>query len=130
LLEKPVALTQRDIRELQLAKGAIAAGLRILLNRWGATLEDVSSLSLAGAFGNYISRASARRIGLLKLPLEKVAPAGNTALRGAKLALFDSAEPNDLYAGLRARIQHIPLSDDAQFQEIFVEEMAFPESET
>jgi uncharacterized 2Fe-2S/4Fe-4S cluster protein (DUF4445 family) len=129
LLSDPVALTQRDIRELQLAKGAIAAGFRILLEQWGARPEDLSRLYLAGAFGNYVNRASARRIGLLKLPSERVEPAGNTALRGAKLALFAAAFSSGDYADLRARVRHVPLSDDPRFQEIFVDEMVFPDPE-
>src|SRR5208283_1390097 len=71
-LTPPVSLTQQDIRELQLAKGAIAAGLRLLLEQWDATPEQVSRVYLAGAFGNYVNYASARRIGLLGFPPEKV----------------------------------------------------------
>ena len=128
-LAPPVLLTQADIRELQLAKGAIAAGLRILVQQWGAKLEDVSRIYLAGAFGNYINRASARRIGLLDLPPEKVLPAGNTALLGAKLGLFSLRELDGSYTELRRKIQHVSLNEDLQFQEIFAEEMRFPERE-
>lgn len=120
-----VSLRQPDIRELQLAKGAIAAGLRLLLQQWGAAPGDVTRLHLAGAFGNYINRTSARRIGLLNFPPEVVTPAGNTALLGAKLALF---RPDDDFADLCRRVRHVPLSDDPQFQETFVEEMSFPET--
>lgn len=126
LLLAPVSLTQADVRELQLAKGAIAAGLRILVQEWGARLEDVSRLYLAGAFGNYINRASAQRIGLLELPPEKVIPAGNTALLGAKLALFSLHEHDGSHAALRRRIQHVPLNEDPLFQEIYVDAMGFP----
>jgi uncharacterized 2Fe-2S/4Fe-4S cluster protein (DUF4445 family) len=125
-LAPPVVGTQRDIRELQLAKGAIAAGFRILLQRWGATATDLSRVYLAGAFGNYISRASARRIGLLNFPPDKVEPAGNTALRGAKLALFGLTGSDGAYSDLRKKVQHCSLNEDEQFQEIYVEEMAFP----
>jgi uncharacterized 2Fe-2S/4Fe-4S cluster protein (DUF4445 family) len=125
-LAPPVVVTQRDIRELQLAKGAIAAGFRILLQRWGATATDLSRVYLAGAFGNYISRASARRIGLLNFPPDKVEPAGNTALRGAKLALFGLTGSDGAYSDLRKKVQHCSLNEDEQFQEIYVEEMAFP----
>jgi uncharacterized 2Fe-2S/4Fe-4S cluster protein (DUF4445 family) len=126
-LAEPVKLTQADIRELQLAKGAIAAGIRLLLGQWGATPADLTRLHLAGAFGNYINRASARRIGLLDFPLDKVAPAGNTALLGAKLALFDLPEHAGDFPELRRRIQHVSLNEDPQFHEIYVEEMGFPE---
>ncbi len=124
-LAEPVGLTQGDIRELQLAKGAIAAGLRLLTQQLGAQVGDITQLHLAGAFGNYISRASAKRIGLLPFGPEKVRPAGNTALLGAKMALFHPGE-NGAYADLRAQIQHVPLSADPVFEESFVEEMIFP----
>ena len=81
-LAAPVALTQSDIRELQLAKGAIAAGIRMLLDRFGTSAGELKKLYLAGAFGNYINRASAQRIGLINFPSEKVEAAGNTALLG------------------------------------------------
>jgi uncharacterized 2Fe-2S/4Fe-4S cluster protein (DUF4445 family) len=125
-LASPVALTQRDVRELQLAKGAIAAGFRLLLGRWGAPAEDVSRLFLAGAFGNYISRSSARRIGLLNFPSDRIEAAGNTALRGAKLVLLNLADALAEAAALRKRIEHVSLSEDLLFQEIFVEELQFP----
>jgi uncharacterized 2Fe-2S/4Fe-4S cluster protein (DUF4445 family) len=117
----PVILTQADVRELQLAKAAVAAGIRIVLERLGASVEQVTRLYLAGAFGNYVNRASARRIGLIDFPLEKVEPAGNTALLGAKLALFGAP-----FAHIRGRVEHISLAADRQFQEIYVGEMGFP----
>ena len=123
-LTETVALTQTDIRQLQLAKGAIAAGVSILIDRWGASLKDVGNIHLAGAFGNYIDRASARRIGLLDFPIEKVQPAGNTALLGAKMALF-AADDED-YSGILNRVEHVSLNADPDFQEIYVEQMGFP----
>lgn len=118
-----VLLTAADVRELQLAKGAIATGLRMLTARLGASLEDIAQLHLAGAFGNYISRASAQRIGLLRVPLNRVAPAGNTALLGAKRALFEETAPWD---ALAQRIEHVALNEEPNFQEIYAEEMGFP----
>jgi uncharacterized 2Fe-2S/4Fe-4S cluster protein (DUF4445 family) len=126
-LTDPVILSQADIRELQLAKGAIAAGIRILLERFGASAADLKKLYLAGAFGNYINRASAQRIGLINFPSDQVEAAGNTALLGAKLALFLPEEEDGNFAALRRRIEHIPLNADRSFQDIFVEEMAFPD---
>lgn len=126
-LAAPVVLTQKDIRELQLAKGAIAAGIRILLERFGASAGDLKKLYLAGAFGNYINRASAERIGLISFPAEQVEAAGNTALLGAKLALFRPANDDGSFARLRPRIEHVPLNADQGFEEAYVEEMAFPD---
>jgi len=121
-----VSLTQQDIRQLQLAKGAIAAGLRLLLQQWGAAPDQLDRIYLAGAFGNYINYHSARRIGLLKFPPHQVRPAGNTALLGAKLALFDAPQHHGAYPLLLAKIRHVPLNEDPNFQEAFVEEMSFP----
>ncbi|MGA2865298.1 MAG: ASKHA domain-containing protein [Verrucomicrobiota bacterium] len=127
LLAGPVWLTQQDVRELQLAKGAIAAGLRLLLQQRGTAQGEVTRVYLAGAFGNYINYASARRIGLLGFPPEKVQAAGNTALLGAKLALFNLHEHNGAYPDLRRRVRHVSLNEDPHFQDAFVQEMGFPD---
>lgn len=119
-----VYLTARDIRELQLAKGAIAAGLQLLLEQWGARESDLQRVYLAGAFGNYINQESARRVGLLDFPADKVQAAGNTALLGAKIALFTGQD--QAYSALLQKIRHFSLSEDARFQQTFVEKMAFP----
>jgi uncharacterized 2Fe-2S/4Fe-4S cluster protein (DUF4445 family) len=125
-LRPPVQLIQTDIREMQLAKGAIAAGLRILLRQWGAKPEDLTRIFLAGAFGNYINIESARRIGLLEAPAEKIRPAGNTALLGAKLALFNLTKDGADYSDLLRKVRHVNLNEDPQFHEVFVECMTFP----
>jgi len=126
MLQPPVFLTQWDIRELQLAKGAIAAGVRTLAQQWGARMTDIARVYLAGAFGNYIRRASARRIGLLDFPPEKIQSAGNTALLGAKLALFNLDSDDGCFSKLRQRIRHVSLNEDPSFQEIYAHEMQFP----
>jgi uncharacterized 2Fe-2S/4Fe-4S cluster protein (DUF4445 family) len=130
VLVPPVALSQRDIRELQLAKGAVAAGLRILLKQWGATAKDLDKVYLAGAFGNYVNQASARRIGLLDVPCETICAAGNTALLGAKLALFNFNlnQPDDLYSEILGITRHVSLNEVLSFQDIYAEEMLFPVS--
>lgn len=118
-----VHLTQADVRELQLAKAAIAAGLRILLKHWGARVGDVERLSLAGAFGNYVDPLSAARIGLLEVAADRVVPAGNTALRGAKMLLGCDDYP---VLGL---VSHVSLAADPEFEETFVACMKFPSNE-
>jgi uncharacterized 2Fe-2S/4Fe-4S cluster protein (DUF4445 family) len=118
-----IVLTQADIREVQLAKGAIAAGIRVLLTRWGATPDDIGRVYLAGAFGNYINRDSAHRLGMIEFPPELVEPAGNTALLGTKLSLFRNEYR---FEDLLARIQHVPLGADPEFQDTFVDCMSFP----
>lgn len=131
-----VVVTQKDIRELQLAKAAIAAGIRILLERLDAGPDSVSRVWLAGAFGNYVSRSSARRIGLLPFREDLIIPAGNTALRGAKMALFRTpGAPGEgavdrsvgtSWDGVRQRVEHVALGADATFQSSFIDEMGFP----
>jgi uncharacterized 2Fe-2S/4Fe-4S cluster protein (DUF4445 family) len=127
-LAPSVQLTQSDVRELQLAKGAIAAGLELLLRRWGESSRTLSKIYLAGAFGNYINRQSARRIGLFPTPVDRVHPAGNTALLGAKLALFSLHEGDGSYPELRRLIEHVPLSEDVAFHDVFAEQLHFPET--
>jgi uncharacterized 2Fe-2S/4Fe-4S cluster protein (DUF4445 family) len=119
----PVFVSQKDVRELQLAKGAIAAGIRLLLQQWGATYSDVSQVFLAGAFGNYINQSNARRIGLLRFSPEQIEAAGNTALLGAKLALFDLPRQDLAYPQIRSRTSHLSLNELPAFQDIYVEEM-------
>ena len=120
LLRPPVAITQADIRELQLAKAALAAGLRILVNLTGATVGEVEHVYLAGAFGNYVRIASACRIGLLEIPGAKIIPAGNTALRGAKMALLAPGIDNQV------SVTHVSLESYPSFQDTFVDCLTFP----
>lgn len=122
-LSGAVSLTQHDIRELQLAKGAIAAGLQIVSGKWGIRCDQLSKIYLAGAFGNYINLASARRIGLLPPAPEHVIPAGNAALRGAKMALF---REELLFTDILRKVEHVALNEDPSFQDLFVEQMLFP----
>jgi uncharacterized 2Fe-2S/4Fe-4S cluster protein (DUF4445 family) len=121
----PVELTQADIRELQVAKAAIAAGFRILTKNLGSSVDEIGKVYLAGAFGNYINRSNAHRIGLLPVPPEKIQPVGNSALLGAKLSLFHRA--NDLFSQVSDISQHVELNLDQEFQDTFVQEMGFPE---
>lgn len=123
----PVEVSQCDVRELQLAKGAIAAGLKLLAVRAGTSMEQLRVVHLAGAFGNYINRASARRIGLLPVPAERVRPAGNTSLLGAKIALFRPAsEDAAAYEALRRQVEHVALNDEPNFMDTYIGEMGFP----
>jgi len=122
---EPVVLYQADIRELQLAKAAIASGFKLLLKRLGAQARDLKSVHLAGAFGNYVQIESAVRIGLIDLgsiaaPRELVHAAGNTALRGAKMLLAAAEEP------ALPTIEHVSLAAAAGFQDEFANCMTFP----
>ena len=116
-----VALTQSDIRELQLAKGAMAAGLRMLAG------GGVDKLCLAGAFGNYIRQTSARAIGLLPADLP-VEPVGNSALRGARMLLLAPSTRQARLRKIAALSRHVELARDPDFQYLFAEMMALASS--
>ncbi|MGO9241489.1 MAG: ASKHA domain-containing protein [Bryobacteraceae bacterium] len=111
-----IALAQADIRELQLAKGAIAAGALLLRKRLGVAAP--ARFHLAGAFGNYVRAASAKRIGLLPRDSE-VAPEGNAALRGTRLLLLRPASRGSLIEETLERTEHIELGGEAAFQDAF-----------
>jgi uncharacterized 2Fe-2S/4Fe-4S cluster protein (DUF4445 family) len=124
MLADGVVLTPHDVRELQLAKGAIAAGLKLLTAKFDATPADLDALYLAGAFGNAISRTAVVRIGLIKTPAERIIAAGNTALKGAKRALFADSIHLETVAD---RIGFVALAEDGEFVDTFASEMAFPD---
>lgn len=90
---RPIMITQSDIRELQMAKGAMAAGVRVLMETYGVQVQDIKEVLLAGAFGNYLNPHSACVIGLIPPELEsKIRMIGNAAGTGAKLSLLSSSE--------------------------------------
>ena len=123
---EPVYLSQRDIRELQFAKGAIATGWRLLLEEYGAAESDIRQVLLAGSFGSYLSPASAIRIGLVPaLAPTRIVSAGNVAGEGAKLALLSAQERAGALA-LLEEVRYVELSDRPDFNDRFVGELAFP----
>jgi uncharacterized 2Fe-2S/4Fe-4S cluster protein (DUF4445 family) len=122
VLADEVAVVQSDIRQLQLAKGAVAAGLSILLRRLDATAGDLAAIYLAGAFGNYVNVRSALRTGLLPdVNPRVIQPAGNTALRGARMLLVEPHAADEIHA------EHIELAANPVFQDEFAAAMTFPE---
>jgi len=121
-----VYLTQKDIREVQLAKGAIYTGVQILLKEYGITIDDVHELYIAGAFGNYIKKEMALRMGLFpKMPVEKITFIGNAALSGAKMALV-SGKMRAEAAEISRRNRYVELAGRPDFQTIFADAMIFP----
>lgn len=123
--EKKIALNQRDVREIQLAKGAIAAGIEILLKNAGLKAEDLDAIYLAGAFGQFIRKDMAVAIGLLpNVPLEKIHFIGNAACAGAELALVSQGERLKAEK-LAATTEYIEISTDPEFQDIFADKMLF-----
>lgn len=125
-LAGPVSLSQADIRELQLAKGAVAAGMEVLRQEAGTEAPHVSSLHLAGAFGNYVRTGSARRIGLLPRWEAPVNPIGNSAVRGSRTLLLSPSRRQSLLDDLLRITRHVELGANPEFQEAFVENMIFP----
>jgi uncharacterized 2Fe-2S/4Fe-4S cluster protein (DUF4445 family) len=119
-VKAPVVLYQADIRELQLAKAAIASGFRILLKHLSASSGSLKNIYLSGAFGNYVQAESAIAIGLIEAPIERIHASGNTALRGAKILLLSSSEP------ALPKIEHLSLAADPGFQDEFADCIAFP----
>jgi uncharacterized 2Fe-2S/4Fe-4S cluster protein (DUF4445 family) len=121
--EPTIVLTQKDIREFQLAKGAIQAGTRLLLAKMGIDAGDLERVLLAGAFGNYIRPASAVRVGLLpNLPVERIHFVGNAAASGAQMLLL-SDECRATAAALRRKIRYVEIANEKAFSEVFAEAM-------
>ncbi|MET7391940.1 ASKHA domain-containing protein [Dactylosporangium sp. NPDC005572] len=121
-----VYLSQRDVRELQFAKAAIATGWSLLLEELQVGPRDVQQVLLAGSFGSYLSPASAVRIGLVpKLPVLRIVSAGNVAGEGAKMALLSLRERTGART-LLEEVRYVELSDRSDFNDKFVEQLAFP----
>lgn len=121
-----IFLTQRDVRELQFAKAAIATGWALLLDEFGVAESEIQQVLLAGSFGSYLSPASAIKIGLVpKLSVMRIISAGNVAGEGAKMVLLSAQERNGANALLQ-EIDYIELSDRADFNDRFVERLSFP----
>ena len=122
-----IVLTQRDVRELQLATGAIRAGIMILLRRAGLEPAELERVLIAGGFGNFIRRSRAQRIGLLppEIDTDRIHYQGNTSLAGARLVAL-SRRAREQAEELARRTEHVDLSTDPGFQEAFAEAMIFP----
>ncbi|MBA4387894.1 MAG: hypothetical protein C0404_07925 [Verrucomicrobia bacterium] len=125
---EPICLYQKDVRELQLANGAIRAGINILLKMAGIAPEHLKAILLAGAFGNFIRRNNAKRIGMLPdIPSDRIRFVGNTASFGAKRALLSTAE-REYATRIMQTTRHIDLSLNPDFQQEFSAAMLFPET--
>ena len=121
-----IFLSQRDVRELQFAKAAIATGWSLLVEEFGIQETDIQQVLLAGSFGSYLSPASAIKIGLVpKISVLRIISAGNVAGEGAKMVLLSAQERNGADA-LLEQIDYVELSDRADFNDKFVERLAFP----
>lgn len=120
-----VYITQEDIRKLQLAKGAIAAGIEVLFKEYGCTPCNIDVLTFAGGFGNYIDKASAAAIGLFPQELlDKAKEVGNAAGNGAVLAAL-SQEAWERALEISKDMRYIELASYPHFNEMYVEHMNF-----
>ncbi len=118
-----IVITQRDVRELQLAKGAMRAGIQVLLTAHGLAEGDLERVIIAGAFGTYIDVASAITIGMLPaLPLDRFRQVGNAAGTGARLALI-SREQRAQAQAIAERVRYIELASVPDFARIFAQAM-------
>lgn len=124
-----LVFTQKDIREVQLAKGAMAAGIQMMCQRLGIVTDDIKTVMIAGAFGSYMSPASACGIGLIPPELEEeVMAIGNAAGQGAKLCVL-SIDEYKRAADISKKIEYLELAADPAFQDVFVDELEFPGEE-
>ena len=123
--KRDVYVTQKDVREIQLAKSAIASGIMVMADEYGCSVSQIKRLYLAGGFGNYINIENACKIGLLPMVLKDViSPVGNAALQGAVDALLNKDVVNRAQ-GIRGNIKYVELSARYDFQDYFIDNMEF-----
>ena len=129
LLADGVYLTQKDVRELQFAKGSIATGIKVLMDILGIETKDLDEVLLGGSFGSYLNPESAKVIGLVPpVDVDRIIAVGNSAGEGAKIALLSYRERQVAFE-LPARIEYIELSGRTDFNDAFVSVLGFPHLE-
>ena len=119
-----VCITQKDVRQIQLAKGALFVAAQTLLQQFGLRVAD--KILLAGAFGTFIDKVNAMRIGMIPgTPLEDVFAVGNSAGDGARIALLNVEKRREAEQ-VAARVTRYELPTDPEFQNQFIRAMNFP----
>lgn len=122
-------ITQMDIRQLQLAKAALMAGINILLKKTGTKSNEIRTVYLAGAFGTAVDQESIFRIGMLSKNFKgKLIPAGDTALGGAKKFLLENT-PENILREILDRTTYLELSKESEFEKEFLRRMNFREED-
>ncbi len=122
---REIFISQKDLRQLQLSKGAVVAAMKALLEKASMTWKDVDELVLAGALGNYINPDSAMKIGLIPSAMkDKVIPVGNGAAEGAKLVLLGGEKEWHKACSVVQKTEHIPLEENLTFQEFFMNSLS------
>jgi len=128
-IDGPVVLTQRDIREVQLAKGAVRAGIEILKAQLGVDDDGIDAVLLAGGFGNFIRRRNALRMGLLPpVEHERIHFVGNAAFAGSRMALA-CTDYREQAEAVSRNTEYLELGNLPEFQMQFADAMMFPETE-
>jgi len=123
--ESDIVLTQKDVREVQLAKAAIRTGIQVLLKKSGLSEFDIDQVIVAGAFGSYLDMESAVLIGMFpRLPLDRFDQVGNAAGTGAKMSLISRSKRAEAQRIAR-QVRYIELAGEPNFKEIFLEATAF-----
>jgi uncharacterized 2Fe-2S/4Fe-4S cluster protein (DUF4445 family) len=123
---RDIMITQKDVREIQLAKAAIYTGCYILMKKKNAELSDIKKFFVAGAFGNYINLENAKYIGMLPdVSTESITFVGNSAGTGARIALISKSQ-RQIAASLNQKVDYLELGLDPDFQKEFVSATCFP----
>lgn len=122
--DKRYQITQTDIRELQLAKSAIASGIEVLLKKASVTIDQLDTIFISGGFGSNININSARTIGLLPKNAQNIQLIGNSAFYGASLYLLEDAY-QAIFSSLKSKIKVIDLNDESDFIDLFVKNLIF-----
>jgi uncharacterized 2Fe-2S/4Fe-4S cluster protein (DUF4445 family) len=126
VLEKDISISQKDIVEIQLAKGAIRAGIEILLEHAGISIKEIDGVILAGAFGSYIDPKNVMDIGMFPgTPLNKIRQVGNAAGVGAKMILISKQQRIDAER-LAKKINYLELASYPGFEDHFINGMQLP----
>jgi len=120
-----LALTQQDVRDVQLAVAAVRSGVRLILREFRLDIDDLDRVLVAGAFGSSLDIGNAVALGLLPdVPVEKIAFVGNASLAGARLLLL-SRSARSVAETLAAKISHVSLATRPDFQDEFVQALEF-----
>jgi uncharacterized 2Fe-2S/4Fe-4S cluster protein (DUF4445 family) len=128
--DRPIIITQHDVRNLQLAKAAIEAGTRLLLRSRGIGADDLDQVIVAGAFGSYLNVRSAQRVGLLPwVPSDRVVQVGNAAGIGAANMLI-SMFARERATRISRRLAYLELATQPDFKEVFIQATALPHERT
>lgn len=126
---QPVYLSQKDIREVQLAKSAMAAGITLLADTLGIEINDIQQIMIAGAFGNYMNPHSACALGMIPSELEdRIVPIGNAAGEGSKIAILNQKEFHRSERIARG-CEFLELATHPDFQDCYVDGLEFPEQD-